>query len=116
MTMFPHGETVVRQRATSADNPYSGEAGDTDWTTPGLLTITGCAFDPGGSLEPTEQGRTAVITQPTLYAPPNSDVLAGDRLVVRGRTWDVDGDPADWRSPFTGWEPGMAIKLKAVEG
>lgn len=114
--MFPYGETVIRQRATIVVDPYSGEPGDTDWTNLSVLTIVGCAFDPGGSLEPTEQGRTSVITQPTVYAPPGSDVLAGDRLVVRGRTWDVDGDPADWRSPFTGWEPGMVIKVKAVTG
>lgn len=113
---FPYGETAVRQRATTSVDPYSGEATGPDWTTPDSLDIPGCAFDPGGSTEPLEQGRTAVITQPTVYAPFGADVRAGDRLVVRGRTWEVDGDPADYRSPFTGWEPGTTIKLKVVEG
>ena len=113
---FPYGETAVRQRATTSVDPYSGEATGSDWTTPDELEIPGCGFDPGGSTEPLEQGRTAVVTQPTVYAAGFPDVLAGDRLVVRGRTWEVDGDPQAWRNPFTGWEPGTTIKLKAVEG
>ncbi len=113
---FPYGETVVRQRGVSTSNPYSTEATELDWTTPTTLTINGCAFDPGGSSEPTEQGRNAVITQPTVYAPPGSDITAADRLVVRSRTWLVDGDPAEYVNPFTGWEPGLVVKLKAVEG
>ena len=114
--MFPHGETVTRLRATSAVDPYSDEPTQSDWTSPDSLDIPGCGFNPGQSSEPTQEARNAVITQPEVYAPTGSDVLAGDRLVVRGDTYDVDGKPAVWRSPFTGWQPGVVIVLKEVEG
>lgn len=114
--MFAHGEPVTRLRATVTLDPYSGEPDDLDWTTPDALVISDCGFDPGGSLEPTEVGRTSVITQPTVYAPTGADVTAQDRLVCRGVTYDVDGQPAAWRSPFTGWLPGTVIKLREVAG
>lgn len=114
--MFAHGELVIRQRATPVLDPYSGEPTDYSWDDPDLLDLPGCGFDPGGSVETSEVGRAPIVTQPTVYADPSADVLAGDRLVVRGRTWEVDGDPADWRNPFTGWRPGLVIKLKAVSG
>lgn len=113
---FPHGETVTRQRGVATVDPYSGEATGVDWTTPDELEIPGCAFNPGRSTEPVQDARTAVITEPEVYAPFGSDVRAGDRLVVRGVTFDVQGNPGDWRSPFTGWEAGMAIPLKRTEG
>lgn len=114
--MFAHGETVTRLRGTAVTDPYSGEPTGTDWTAPASLAIPGCAFNPGQSAEPLQVARNAVTSQPEVYAPTGSDVLPGDRLVVRGKTYDVDGQPADWRSPFTGWEPGLVIALKLTEG
>jgi hypothetical protein len=112
---FPHAETATRQRGTAVTDPYSGEATDVDWSTPDELELLG-GFNPGQSSEPLQDARNAVTTQPEFYTDFGSDVLAGDRLVVRGKTYDVDGDPADWHSPFTGWEPGMVIPLKRTEG
>ncbi|MFJ9313797.1 hypothetical protein ACIRN4_06350 [Pimelobacter simplex] len=114
--MFAFGETVTRLRGTPVTDPYSIEATDLDWTSPDALPIPGCGFAPSGSAEPLEQGRNAVITTPTVYAPAGADVLAHDRLIVRGRTWQVKGDPADWRHPMTGWTPGLVIQLEEVAG
>ena len=114
--MFAHGETVTRLRATTVTDPYSGEATGLDWSSPNSLAILGCAFNPGGSTEPVQDSRNAVITKPEVYAPVDADVLAGDRLVVRGDTYEVDGRPSDWRNAFTGWAAGLVIKLDLVEG
>lgn len=116
LMLFAYGETVTRQRATPATDPYSGEATGRDWTSPDELDIDGCGFNPGTSSEPVQDARNAVITRPEVYAPSDADVLAGDRLVVRGLTYEVDGNPGDYRSPFTGWRPGLVIALKGVEG
>lgn len=117
MIPFPHGETVTRQRADQVPNRYSGDdESEPDWQFYSELDIDGCAFNPGTSSEPLETGRNAVLTRPEVYAPPGADVLAGDRLVVRGVVYEVDGDPADWRSPFTGWRPGLVIRLKVKDG
>lgn len=112
--MFAHGETVTRLRGAKITDRYGNET--TSWASPTSLTIPGCGFNPGGSIEPTQDGRNAVITRPEVYAPADADVDAGDRIVVRGDTYEVDGKPAEWRSPFTGWAPGMVIALKEVEG
>lgn len=113
---FPHGEIVTRLRGVPATDPYSGEESGYDWSLPYSIDIPGCAFNPGRSSEPLQDARTAVSTQPEVYAPPGSDIAPGDRLVVRGVEYEVDGEPADWRSPFTGWEPGMVVALKRTEG
>lgn len=113
---FAHGEPVTRLRATMTTSRYSDTNTKPNWSNPDELVIPGCGFNPGQSSEPLQDARNAVITQPEVYAPFGSDVLAGDRLVVRGRTYDVQGDPASWVSPFTGWAPGMVVPLKIVEG
>lgn len=113
---FTHGETVTRQRGMAVTDPYSGTASGIDWTTPNELTIDGCGFNPGDSSEPVQTARGAVVTTPEVYAPADADVLPGDRLVVRGYTFEVDGRPKRWISPFTGWAPGLVIALKEVDG
>lgn len=116
MIPFANGETVTRLRATAVTDPYSGEANGKSWTGPSQLDIEGCGFNPGGSSEPVQNSRNAVITKPEVYAPADADVLSGDRLVVRGVTYEVAGNPAAWVSPFTGWAPGLVIALDLVEG
>ena len=115
--MFAHGETVTRLRGMATIDAYGDEA--TDWNAPQSLVIVGVAFDPGGSDEPVDAGHTQrVVTSPTLYDPTYADVEAGDRIRrnLTGITYEVDGNPAEWRSPFTGWRPGQVVKLKVVDG
>lgn len=113
---FPHGETVTRLRATPIIDPYSEETTGLDWGNATSLEVPGCGFNPGQSSEPVQDARNSVTTQPEVYAPEGVDILAGDRLVVRGLTFDVDGDPATWVSPFTGWAPGLVVALKRTAG
>jgi hypothetical protein len=113
---FAYGETVTRIRAGSKTDPYSGEPVDLDWSAANELNIAGAGFDPGGSQSTLDARRDMVTTSPTLYLPAGSDVLEGDRMRVRGVVYAVDGRPADWRSPFTGWRPGLVVTLKSVEG
>lgn len=113
---FPYGETVTRLRATAAVDAYSNTSETTSWAAPSELEIDGCAFNPGVSSEPLDLARNAVVTRPEVYAPTGSDILAGDRLVVRGLTFEVVGDPGEYVSPFTGWNPGLVVRLERVEG
>lgn len=113
---FPYGETVTRLRATAITDPYSGEQTGLDWSSPSELEIAGCAVASGGSLEPLQDARNAVDSDFDVLAPFGADVRAADRLVVRGLTCEVAGRPFDWRSPFTGWEPGTLIQAKIREG
>lgn len=80
------------------------------------VTLTGAAFDPGGSREPVEVGRAAVVTAPRLFFQSWPDVAAGDRIEVRGTSFEVIGDPADWRSPWGGNTGGLVVELQVVTG
>lgn len=121
--MFPHGETVTRVRAQAVTDPYSGEETGKEWPDldesgdiPGVDDIDGCAVWSGSSTEPLVDARDMVVSDFTIAAPSGSDILAGDRLVIRGLLCEVFGRPFDWRSPFTGWAPGLVVAANLVEG
>lgn len=114
---YPFGETITRQRGVATDDPYANEDDtDLDWTNPSELEIGGWGVDDSRSVEPLEDGRSPVITDYVLYRDEPADVLAGDRVVVRGVTCDVVGRPATWRNPLTGTEAGFVVRAKLPEG
>jgi hypothetical protein len=65
---------------------------------------------------PLLDGREPVDSDFTLYGPAGIDILPTDRLIIRGLTCNVVGRPFDWRSPFTGWQPGTVIRASIREG
>lgn len=107
------GESITRQRAGSTTSRYSDTVAD--WSDPDETTITGCSFSPSGTSED-HDGRDAVIQGPTLYTPPGADIEAADRVVVRGVTYEVEGEPADWRDPYSTRPVGLAVPLRVVTG
>jgi hypothetical protein len=107
---FPYGETVVRIRSAGRD-----QFGDPTGPAVPDLSIPGCAVAPRQAGEQIGQGRIAVTSGLTLYVPPGPDILPSDRIEVRGVVYEVEGEPAEWRSPFTGWEPGREVQLTRVE-
>jgi hypothetical protein len=106
-------ETVTRQRPTTTTDGY----GDTtvDWSAPTSVDLTVRGVEPVSSTE-NNDGRQAVITGFRVYLPTGADVLPGDRVVLRGATYEVDGEPADWRSPWNSNLGGVVVALKAVTG
>lgn len=114
--MFPYGESVTVLRGTPVTDPYSGEETGTDWSTPTATVVTDCGVAPRLTPESPANDRTLIIEGYTVFMPYGTDVLATDRVVVRGDTYDVDGDVGVWRNPFTGWEPGIEVNLKKVNG
>lgn len=104
------GETAIRRRR---EQTGTDRAGGPIYTWAATTIPTGCAFDPGGTREPLEVGRAQVITTPKAYFPTVVDVVAGDELVIRGRIWTVQGDPAVWISPFRSSVGGTVVELQA---
>lgn len=110
------GKTVTRQRATAVLDRYSKREDDLSWDDPSEVDYPGCAVWQEDSSEPDEEGRTRTITRTKVAVDVDADVHAGDRFVIDGLTYDVEGDPAEWRSPYTGWAPGLLITGKRVDG
>lgn len=112
--MFAFGETVIFEPASSGSEDAHGNPVESFGAG---VPVDGWGFDPGGSVESYGPGRNATVTTPTLFRQA-TDFIPGrrDRCVVRGKTYQVDGEPAVWRSPLTGWEPGISVKLEVVDG
>lgn len=107
-------ETATRLRAEAGEaDRYNNTP--LDWTDPDSEAIPGCLFAPGGTSEDHDRGRDAVIVGPMLYAPFGSDIIAQDRIEVRDKTYEVEGEPEDWVG-MSGWQAGMVVPLRRVDG
>ncbi|MEU1761675.1 hypothetical protein [Micromonospora sp. NPDC005652] len=106
------GETVVILRAPLTDGPYGNQ--ERDWTQAQSTISRGWAFAPRGGDEQQAPGIPAVIVGLTGYGPPDADITPTDRMEVRGQVYEVVGEVGLWRSPFTGWRPGLEVALRRV--
>jgi hypothetical protein len=113
---FAFGEHITVLRAPYALDEYSGEVTGLDWALATRKTISGCGIAPVSSGEPLRDSRTQVDSAVDVYVPYGADIKALDRLVIRGTTWAVDGEPATWRHPMTGWQPGTVVHAVKVDG
>jgi hypothetical protein len=70
--------------------------------------------------------RETTITKPTLMIDRRAENAAalvpgalrsGDYVTVNGDPqWQVDGDPADFTHPWTGWQPPLVVELRKRVG
>lgn len=107
-------ETAQRLRPVARTDRYGNVVAD--WAGAGSALIAGCALAPRVAGEERGHGRQGVVVGWTLFAPPDADIAPTDRVVVRGRTYEVDGEPAVWTSPFAGAAGGVEIALRRVDG
>lgn len=113
--MFAFGETVEVVTAGAIADLYSGDTA-VDWDAATSVTVEGVGVEPRPSGEPAQDARNAVTSGFTLYFPAGAAVTSADRVTVRGETYDVLGEPAVWRNPFTGWAPGVVVQCERTEG
>lgn len=109
MFAIPESATLETRAITGQDSDGNDVWGQT------TVAVTG-SFAPAGSSE-LVQGQDTVLTNPTFYLSPGSPVpSATDRLMVRGATYEVDGEPEVYINPFTGDQPGAVVRLSKVTG
>lgn len=108
--IFAYGETVVILRAPLVTDPYGDQV--SDWDAAVRTDSPGWGFAPRGGDERQDNNAPTVIVGLTGYGPPGADVLPTDRMEVRGQVYKVLGEIGEWRSPFTGWEPGVEVALQ----
>jgi hypothetical protein len=114
---FPYGETVAVVRASLVDDGYGNQT--PDWSAATSTPHEGCAVAQGakgGATEDATGDRNVVVSDLVVFMPAGADVLATDRLEIRGRVYEVVGEPFDWRSPFTGTAFGTAVYCNRAEG
>ncbi|MFJ4168495.1 hypothetical protein ACIPY3_03185 [Paenarthrobacter sp. NPDC089714] len=116
MFPLPNGETVQRERAALAEDPFSGEQTVREWSDPATIDLVGVAIAPSSSNESLASDRNTVTTSMSLYGPPGIDVLPFDRIRARSGLWEVEGEVADWKNALTGWNPGVEFRVKKVVG
>lgn len=108
---FPHGVMVTLISTTVTDDGL----GNTTETT--VETQWGpCAIAPRYAAESTDP-RVAPIVVGIEVMGPKRAIESDDVLVIPAEhyyagTWQVDGLPANYDHPMTGWEPGMVVQAK----
>lgn len=89
------------------------------------VTVTGCIVSPRvRGTETTSQdvqnrAQETVEAGLTVYPPPGAPAISHRATAtVEGYegTWQVDGNPVDWTSGLTGWNPGGEIVLRRSGG
>jgi hypothetical protein len=114
---FAYGVTFTRLRAPKVDDGYGGLR--PNWG--GNVTqvaYPGCAVAPRmQDGEERDRGRQGVVIGWTVYIPQvGIDVRFDDRGQIPQGTFEVEGDPAPYLSPYTGLEHGTVVQLKRVDG
>lgn len=86
-----------------------------DWENTDLLEIGGCSVQPA-TTGLSQDGRVLGISEGlTIYLPPESDVLAGDRIEYDGDVYTINGKPKLWRSA-TGRVSHMQLNVERWQG
>ncbi len=93
--------TVIRP---AARNQLGDETGP-----PTEFDLPGCLFAPGASREG-GLGSEQVETDGVIYAPPDVDVRATDRVRIRGQVYGVVGQPQVWG------RTGTVIPVRSIVG
>lgn len=102
-----HTITVVRPAERGPDgDPLPGTGSEVD--------VEGCSVQPRTSNEATD-ARDTVISGLIAYVPASADIRATDRIIWRGDTYAVDGDPGCW-DDLTGTPDHLEVPLRRVTG
>lgn len=107
---LPFGLPItITSRTRSGTDAY----GNPEWTETST-TVTG-AFAPSAGSESTNH-QDQVVNQPQAFLPYGTAVDSTSKLTINGTSYEVDGDPEHWSSPFTGWQGGIRVPLRLVTG
>lgn len=115
MTPFPESFTVGHQVYSESGTGYGGLPTES-WAPPASVPVY--AIYPGTPGEDYEPGRNPA--EIPLFLLGTSDALGSvqprDRFVVNGDTFEVDGAVENYNFGPFGFEPGVRVTLKRVEG
>lgn len=117
LVVFPAGDVVTVLNAPLIEDEYGTPDVLRDWTAATETDVAGCAVAPRSSAEPQEPGRSALSVGLTVYMPPGVPVDASSRLLIAGTLYEVEGEPAVWKSPYVaGPVGGVEVAVSRVAG
>ena len=104
----------MRGRETIQILPSAGSTSDNEPLPAGdPVPVKNCIIWPRRSSEDNDRG-SVIIEGFNVYLPPGSRVpKAVDKIVARGKTWEVEGVPGQFVSP-SGRDKGTLVVLKRV--
>lgn len=107
--MYDRGVTVTVERPSGFNK--HGEP-----LTPTTFTVAGCVVYPIAT-EERYGGRDTIMDLVRLLAPTSAGIRTTDKVILpNGKRYDVSGEPGDYQSPFSGWNPGSRFTLQEVTG
>ena len=124
MTLFPtpaYGDYVEVLSAVMVSSPYSSEP-TPDWTAPSArgIPVPVLVYAAAANDTPTPSAPAMVLDTLVAILPYGDPITRDDRLKVLtgpyAGTYEIDGRPAHWRTPWSGWEAGCEVHLKEVTG
>lgn len=112
---FPFAVTVtVHHRTVNVTGDYTIT---TSYSLPGCAISISVGRTSRRSFEFESFERDMIRGDCILYAPPGSDIQSTDVVdLPDGTQWSVWGYTADYASPFTGWNPGLQVRLRRFTG
>lgn len=111
MPQYPLTQTIGHAAYIAGVEDAHGNPTD-EWAEPVDVNVYGY----GPRYDSTEPGGTQVIVGLKVLAPKELVASAQDQFVVDGQRYDVDGELGDWTNGPFGFQPGIEINLKRVEG
>lgn len=120
MPFFPFGRTatvITRHRAPpniDGNDYYT----DTSFTVTNVVTwpSTSSLVGQGLRIEMRTGDQSTAVASLQALLPPGTPITALDAMRIDGVLWEVEGDPSIYRSPFTGTDPGVLVRLVRVTG
>lgn len=102
---------IIKRREINGTDEYGNET----YSTTEIL-VRDCLMGFGSTDEPVDASRKPIDASVTLYFPNGTVILEEDVFEVREKDFVKDGDPMDWKSPFSGWNLGVVVKVRRRVG
>ncbi len=113
MSFFRGNETVlIKRRAASSVDEYGNKT-----HTLTTVTVKNVLIGFGSTSEPVDPNRDPIDATITLYLPNGTQVMEGDRFIVRNTEWVKDGSAQDWgtENPL-GLDAGGVVNVRKRNG
>jgi Phage head-tail joining protein len=109
---FPYSQTItlIQRTLTGVQDEYGNDTYDET-----QIEVDYCVVQPSSSAE-VVQWTEQVSTDIAIFVPYGTVVTELDAFLINGITYEVQGVPQDWRSPFSGNVSPTQIRASVVTG